>query len=272
MISKVEVRTVSGLLLTLELENTEDGLIVSNIDGLDPVKAVLVSTSFATLDGAQFQSSRRETRNILITLGLEPDYVTTSVRDLRNQLYQFFMPKSSVNLRFFLEDELEVVIDGVVESFESVLFTATPQVVISLICYDPDFVDPEPYGIDGETVEDTEEILIQYKGNVETGVLFIFEPERDFEEFTIYHRYGDVVKTFDFSGDVTEDDLLMIDSVPGRKSVMRNRDSVLTSLLYAKSPQSPWIELQPGDNYIRVYSVGDPVPYTIEYTDRYGGL
>lgn len=273
MITKIEVRSALGQLLTLELETTNDGLIVQDIDGLDPVKANLVSSSFAQLDGGIYQSSRRETRNMIITLGLDPDYVTTSVRDLRKQLYRFFMPKTAVNLRFFMEDDLVASIDARVETFDSILFTKDPKAIISLICFDPDFVDLTTVEISGDTVESTDEITVEYDGSVPTGILFTLMVDRTLEEFTIYHRAGDdVVNTLDFSANLEADDILTINTITGSKAVSLTRSSVVSSLLYGMSPQSIWIELQPGTNYIRIYAVGAAIPFTIDYTTRYGGL
>jgi len=273
MISQVEVRSSSGQLLTLGLESADDGLIVESIDGLDPVKATLVSSSFAVYDGALYQSSRRETRNIIITLGLDPDYVTTSVRDLRNRLYQFFMPKSEVGLRFFLEDDFTVNIMGRIESFDSVLFTAEPKVIISLICYDPDFIALESIVLEGDTVDDVTETLITYDGTVEVGGILTLLIDRALTEFTVYIRGGDgVTHTIDFAGTLQADDILVINSIAGSKAVTLTRSAVTTSFLYGVSPQSTWTELDPGDNYFRVYAVGAAISYTFEYTPRYGGL
>jgi hypothetical protein len=272
VITKVEVRSALGLLLTLQLDAT-DGIVVENIDGLDPVKATLTSSSFATLDGAQFQASRRETRNIIMTLGLEPDYVTTSVRDLRNQLYQFFMPKATVNLRFFLEDDLVASIDAVVESFETILFTQTPTATISLICYDPDFTNLTPVEIEGDTVDDATTFTIDYDGTADTGFVFTLLVDRTLDAFTIYQTPGDaVVRTMDFAADLVADDVVTISTVRGNKYITLLRSSVITSLLYGLSPQSNWLELQPGANAMRVLADGAAIPFTIDYTTRYGGL
>src|SRR3954470_19978896 len=113
MIYKVEVRSPQGDLLTLELDDISDGLLVKEIKGLDPVKATLVSSSFAQQDGSYYQSSRRENRNIGLVLGLVPDPAVSSVRAVRNGLYRYFMSESAVSLRFFDdEDDLTVDIDG----------------------------------------------------------------------------------------------------------------------------------------------------------------
>jgi hypothetical protein len=273
MITKVEVRTPVGTLLTLQLDDVSDGFVVEDIQGLDPVKATLVSSSFANLDGAQYQSARREFRNIVMVIGLEPDYITTSVRDLRTHLYNFFLPKSQVELRFYMSDGLIVNISGRVESFETQLFTREPTVNISIVCFDPDFTETAPVSISGSSVSDSSEFLVTYDGTIETGILFTLNVDRVLGEFTIYHRPPDgVVRTLDFSASLVADDVVVIDTVVGEKSATLTRTSTLSSLLYAVSPQSNWFQLQPGDNYLRVYAVGSAIPFSIEYTTRHGGL
>jgi hypothetical protein len=119
---RVEVRTSQGTLLVLPLDDVSDGLALEEVEGLDPVKATLNSSSFAGEDGEQYHSARRESRNIKFKIGLEPDYVATSVRDLRKRLYAFFMPKTQVSLRFVMSDGLYVDILGRIETFDAPLF------------------------------------------------------------------------------------------------------------------------------------------------------
>jgi len=272
MLVQVEVRTPNGDLLTLPLEDIDNGLIVQEVEGLDPVKATLVSTSFAQMPGAQYQSSRRETRNITIKLGLDPDPLTETVRGLRNRLYAFFMPQSSISLRFVMDD-LEVDIEGRVETFESALFTQEPVVDISIICFDPDFWDATPVVMNGSTVSSTTETPVTYEGTVETGLLFTLNVDRTLSEFTLYHRApNDDIRVLDFSAPLEAGDVLTISTVSGLKGATLTRMGVDSSVLYGISPQSTWTEFMPGDNFVRVYAEGAAIPYSIEYTTRYGGL
>lgn len=273
MLSTVEVRTTAGTLLTLPLETVSNGIYIEDIGGLDPVKATIVSSSFANMDGSQYQSARRESRNITIKVALDPDYSIESVADLRARIYNFFMPKSNVSLRFIMDNDLEVDISGRVESCETPLFTKDPQVDISIICFDPDFVDITPVEFSGESTDDTDEELISYVGSVETGMTFVLNIDRTLTEFTIYHRAPDgSVRTLDVAGAFEADDVLTIVTVKGQKELTLTRDAVSSSALYAMSPQSNWIEFEKGNNYIRVYAIGDPIPYDLSYTTRYGGL
>lgn len=273
MLSKVEVRTTLGALLTFPLEDASGGFAVEEIEGLDPVKATLVSSSFAGLDGLQYQSARREARNLKLRVALEPDYVTESVRDLRKRLYGFFMPKSFVSFRFYLLDGLVVDIAGRVESFDSPQFVKDPVANISVMCFDPDFFEPTPIVEHGLTVADSTNSTITYNGTVETGVKFKLFVDRDLSTFTIYHQPpSDALRMLDFSSPLVAGDVLTISTVPGSKYATLTRASSDSSILWGISPQSSWIELMPGDNLLRVYAEGLPVAYTIEYTNKYGGL
>ena len=273
MLQTVEVRTEQGDLLSLPLQDVVSGYIINNIEGLDPVKATLVSSSFANMDGQQYHSSRRETRNIVMTIGLEPDYVETTVQDLRRGLYDFFMPKSLANLRFVMDDGLEADIQGRVESFETPLFSKEPEVAISLICFDPDFFDATANVISGNTTSDTTETTINYDGTVDTGVLLQVNPNRSLSSFTVYHRDpSGTLRSLDFSAAMVNGDIVKISTVTGNKYARKTTAGTESSALYGVSPQSYWLKLQPGNNTIRVYATGAAIPYTLTYFDRYGGL
>lgn len=275
MIESVIVQTVAGASLILPLEDVVNGYIIADVDGLDPVRAVLVSSTVASMDGEQFQSARREARDIKFRIGLEPDYtLDDTVRGLRNRLYTYLMPKSEVKLSFVLEGGLTYDIRGRVETFETALFTKDPEIDIVVKCFDPDFVDPSATVLTGlATVADATEYEIDYDGTVETGIELTMNVNRTLNEFTIYHRPADgTVRTFDFAEPMIAGDVLKIVTIGGSKSVTLTRTGSTTSVLRGKSPQSSWVELQNGSNHLRVYALGAPVPYSIAYTTRYGGL
>ena len=275
MLTKVEVRTDQGAMLTLPLQDVSQGLIVESIEGLDPVKANLVSSSFAQLDGEQYQSARREKRNLIINLVLEPDYAVGSMQGLRNLLYQFFMTKQRVRLRFFSVGQPTVDIEGRVESFDAPKFMKDPTAKISILCFDPDFFTPDLVILPGNTVSSIIETTHVYPGSVETGFVFKLLPNRDVSEFTIYHRPADdSLRALEFQTPtpMIAGDILAISTQSGNKYATLTRAGIATSILYGISPQSNWINLFPGPNKLRVYAEGTAVPYSIEYTTKFGGL
>lgn len=282
LLNKVNVQNSRGSILELPLEDSSGGFVVKEIEGLEPVKANLVSSSFANQDGEQFQSSRREARNIKIKLGYEPNWATGSIKDLRDKLYQYFMPKASPLLTFNLFDKLaedvfsqylDLNIIGMVETFDAPLFTSDPEANISLMCFDPDFYDPNVVTVNGDTVSDATVQTISYAGSIETGFIFNLRPDRAITEFTIYLTSpdGKLITSY-FAYNLLANDVLQVSSVVGQKSVNLVRAGVQSSVLYSMSPQSGWPLLYPGDNQLRVYAEGASIPFDIQYLNKYGGL
>jgi hypothetical protein len=277
MLSQVLVTNNQGDLLVLNLNQVNDNVIIENIEGLDPVKATLVSSTFSTLDGAQFQNSRREPRNIVLTLGLEPDWAVERVKDIRDHLYRFLMPKMKIDLKF-LDDTTETGVDtndisGVVESFQAKLFSAEPSVEVSIMCFDPDFVAHDITTVSEDTVSDSSTFAIDYEGTVEAGMLFTMNFNRTESEFTIKCTSPDgTVRTMDFSFAFLSGDVLEVSTVPGDKRVSLIRAGIKTPILYSLARLSKWIDLWPGSNYFNVYATGAAIPFTISYYNRFGGL
>lgn len=272
-LNKAEVRTDQGVLLSLPLDDISEGYLVQDIKGLDPVPANIVSSSFANQDGEQFQSARREKRNIIFQLGLEPDYTTQTVRELRNNLYKWFLPKKNANMRFFTDDFPTVDISGRVESFDCPLFVKDPVATVSLICFDPDFYEPVQVTVAGNTTAGTASGNIPYSGTVDTGIVFNMPINRSITGFTIYHQPdGEQVQTLQVTGNFFSGDVVEISTVPGNKYAYLTRGGIISSILYTVSPYAVWTKLQPGDNALRVYVEGAAIPYTIQYTNKHGGL
>lgn len=276
MLTMVEARNDQGELLQLPFMDISNGFAIENIDGLDPVKATLVASPFAQVDGGQFQASRRESRNLVLTLSFEPDYVTGSVDELRDTLYQFFMTEAKVNLRFVRDDKPSVNIDGRVESFDAPRFSQTLKASISIMCFKPDFLELESTVFSESTTSTTDEEDLEYEGTVETGVIFTLNVNRTISEddtLSIYFRDpGGNTKKLDFSYDLINGDVVKISTVTGNKYATVTRAGVTTNVLYAVSPSSVWLNLFRGINGIRAYLEGAAVPFTIEYVVKYGGL
>jgi len=276
MLTKVEVRTDRGLLSTLSLMEVIDGVFVEDIDGLDPVKATLISSSFAQIDGEQYQSARREKRNLIFKLALKPDYSVEAVQAIRQRLYRFFMPKARLRMKFFvagLPEPLDIV--GRVESFDAPRFTQEPTATLSILCFDPDFVLPTPVVISGNTVSTTAETTHNYEGTVETGYLFTLNVNRNLSEFTIYHRPpDDSLLQLEFAAPTSliAGDVLRISTITGNKYATLTRAGVNSSILFGISPQSNWVNMYEGPNKFRVYAEGAAVPFTIEYTTKIGAI
>jgi len=273
MLQQVEVRSPLGALLTLPLGDTSSGIYIKEVGGLDPVKATLVTSSFAGEDGEQYHTMRREPRDVTLKLGLEPDYAVTTVRGLRAQLYNYFMTGAPVNLRFYESDGLIVQIDGRVETCTAPQFTQEPEMEVSIHCFKPDLLEMGNVGVNGTTVSSDTSIQIDYEGSVETGINFKLLVDRDMSDFTIYHSPADgSLRTLEFSAALVNGDVVEINTSKGNKYVTLNHAGGQSGILRAVSPQSNWIELQPGPNQFRVYTTSAGVPWQMTYLPRHGAL
>lgn len=115
-------------------------IFVKDIQGLGPVQASIATQDFAFQDGAGFVSSRASTRNVVLTLGYKPRPMTgMDIQTLRRSLYPIFRPKGLVRMVFQSDYLRDVEIEGYVETHEPSIFSAEPEVQISILCLDPYF-------------------------------------------------------------------------------------------------------------------------------------
>lgn len=273
MLVKVDVINQRGNILTLEMAESESLYQVNEIDGLNPVKAELVSVSYAGAPGEQFQSARRGPRDITFKLSLDPDFVGDTITSLRNDLYSYFLPTSKIDMRFHLSNGLMLDISGIVEDFSSPQFAQDPDVTVSVRCFNPDFVDTRIISLTGATVDDNTNTLITYPGTVDSGVVLTMNFIRTVTAFSMYNRgENGVLQQLDFNGTLIPDDTLVISSLQGSKGITLTRSGVSSSYLYGRTAQSSWISLTEGVNEFRVFANGDPIDYELEYVVKYGAI
>lgn len=273
MLSLIEARNDRGQLLSLPIFDPDEGILVQDVEGLDPVDATLIYSSLANQDDEQEQASKRVKRNIILKLGYQPDYVEDSVKSLRDRLYAMFMPKSQVRLRFYSDDMPTVEIVGRVEKFDSPLFAKEPVATISLLCAKSNFYGLDTLVINGNTTAGTTEQSVTYDGTIETGGLFRLVANRAMTGFTIYNRLpDDSVRSQEFIFPIANGDIIEINSVNLNKYARFTRGGVTASALYGVSPYSQWTQLFQGVNKLRVGSPGAAVPWTFTYVNKYGGL
>ena len=271
-LTTLSVVSSSGETLNFHI-GASTGYQLEEVRGLDPVKADISSSSFGQHDGSQYQSSRRGERNIVMVIGLVPDFVTNTVQSLRLDLARLLMPKRPVTLRMIDSDGSVVSIAGRVESFEAPLFTRTPKVDISIICFDPDFKSHALTTKTGSSVTDITNTAIQYDGSVDTGFLFEMTVNRATNELALVlvNSMGESQRV-DFAMALSAGDKIEIGSNFGEKGVWVTKDGLRTPALYTITPNSNFLVLSPGVNQFRVQMAGAAIPWSIKYYERYGSL
>lgn len=140
MLTKVEVVGSSAGTLGIALDG-QGPIQIRDISGLEPVKAEITSVP-SNQDGDLFQHVRLGKRNIVLKLGLNPNWVDQTMSSLRRMLYAHFSPTTWRILKFYSDDMVTVQIGGYVESLEPNMFSQDPEMQVSVICLKPNFIGP----------------------------------------------------------------------------------------------------------------------------------
>jgi Phage tail protein len=268
---------------TLSLSDTgraETDLIqIRNIDGLDPVNAAVNTTPFGAVDGGAYTGGNVTTRNIVLTLHPNPDWDLWTHESLRKLLYSYFMPKRPTRLVFQGDDFSPVEISGIVESVQINPFSKDPEFVVSIICPDPYFTSVDPIIVTGQSVHVATgaSIIVDYKGNVESGMHVQVSRVADPAPNTIGIQIGDPALTFfNVSATVNSTMYFEVNSVPMQKYIQNvgNPSGVITNLLGKRLMQegSAWPTFQPGENEFSVVTDQGIQDWELRYYERFGGL
>lgn len=136
MIKMLRVTNDTGDSLDIELSKPAlSGFVISSISGLGPVKADINTTEIVSDNGSLYNSSRIPSRNIVINTLFMSD---TSIEDIRLKSYQYFPVNKQIKLEI-ITDNMDVEIDGYVESNEPNIFSKKEGSTISILCPDPFF-------------------------------------------------------------------------------------------------------------------------------------
>jgi len=284
VITKVEVFSSQPSAPALPLGGTlasDDPIHIRDIQGLGPVKAEIATTPFATSDGELFQGSSVGKRNIVMTMGFNPDWDgDQTVSNLRQRLYGYLLPKALTKLRFFTENLPVVDIEGVVESLEPNIFAQDPEIQCSVICPRPDFIDPDAVIVNGVVDDGTMENVINYIGTVPTGFELRVQRTPTNPSYSGPLTVTNVMPNE--SQQVFQVDPVLIDTVQYfRLSTIKNAkrvqtiliaDDSITNILVAMTADSVWPELRSGENLIKVAADENDQAWALAYFNRFGGL
>lgn len=301
MIHSVTVTNYRGDSLEMVLAEPEkSGFAITNITGLGPGKATINSTEISTTDGALFNSARLSARNIVISLRyLWKD----SIEDARQLTYRYFPIKQKVTL-LFKTDNREAEIEGYVESNEPNIFSDAEGADISIICPDPFFYSREsqttvfsgvepmfefPFSneslfeplLEMGSIENATDKVVIYDGDAETGIMITIHAVGEATNITIYNigtreqMKIDTTKlqTYTGSGIKAGDDII-INTIPGEKSIQLLREGVTTNILNCLDRNSDWFKLAKGDNVFAytAESGGSNLQFSIESSVVYEGI
>lgn len=265
---------------TAKLENSRGNIItltgneaeyqVISIKGLNPPSAHLNTSTVSGMDGAMFNSSRLNTRNIVITMKINGD-----VEANRQKLETFCPTKERVRF-YFSNNNRNVYVDGYVNSVECDLFTNDEMMQISIICPQPYFLDTSNTKVNGSSISScfvfpfsidvgypipiseivmNNSIMLHNDSVNEIGMIIDIDVEADVNSILI--RNTDTGESFTLSYDFEEGDHIAINTLKGQKSIILTRNGVRSNIFTAMQIGSVFFQLAAGDNYFSYIVDGD---------------
>ena len=257
-----------------------------------------INASPGSADGAYFNSSRMQPRNIVITLVMAGD-----IEASRQLLYSIF-PVHKPMLVYYQNNRRNVKITGYVETLEGDLFVQQEEIQISIICPNPYWQDVNPASIqlvqtanflkfplsinEGEPIPFSEATSspaakVTINGDVESGFIFTGTvvssyagPMAPLTSLTLTNiTTGD---TMPINYGMRNGDIITINTLPGQLNVsaflLEQQQTV--NLIQYMLRNAKWIRLAPGDNVLslRYTTLGynTTVEASIEAYSLYGGV
>lgn len=271
MLTHVDLYTNSRTMtLSLNAEDPNQKYIIKDITGLGPVPAAIMSSNYGAEDGDVYNNSRLGSRNIVMILGYRPDYRNNeSVSELRQSLYNLLPPKGRLTLRFMDDRKKTVEIKGYVETHEPVLFSAEPQVQISIFCPNALFYELAPAVINsfvGSYVDPSR------ASSADTGFTFELFVNTGIDQFILgnFVEQNIIYKTPMLPGDI-----IKISTEPGARGVWRTtgNPSTTKSDLLSMIQGSLSMKIGPDITQFRVYQPAAlNMPYRLTFTPKYIGI
>lgn len=280
---KAKIENTKNEILTLTQD--EQNFQIISITGLNPPSAKINISSMANLDGAKYNSSKLETRNIVIKLKINGD-----IENNRQLLYKYFPTKEWCKF-YFKNENRDVYIEGYVENIECDLFTNDEIMQISIICPEPYFkaideiIDdiskvisafefPFAFGSNGATnpdipIDTDTDNAIPFSTLDSNKITNVYNDSETETGFIIEIGVSDTItniklvniktgETFTIDDNFLQNDKIIIDTNKGKKSAKLIRNGVTSNLFSSIIKGSKFFQLSIGDNFFS-YIIDDGV-------------
>lgn len=255
-----------------------DWFEVRNFDGLGAVAAEVNTTKLGSIDGESFVGSSVGKRNIVATIGLDPDWNEWTMSKLRRILDKYFTPKQEIRLVFETMEFSPVEIFGYIESNEPNMFSKDPEHIISIICPDLYFKSVDPVIINGTT--DMDPVEIDYEGNVETGMVVTVDGATPSPEFVNIQVNDPLENSIRVPSPLAATHFYKMSSIPGDKYVRRINssgtvlDNFLNSVILIDSNDRDkrWPVIGPGTENFEVATPSGAYNWELSYYNMFASL
>lgn len=261
---------------------------VTEIQGLNPTPAFIYTNEVALLDGAMFNNSKLDVRQINIAFAIETDPARN-----RLEVYKVLKPKQYIKV-IYLGDYRKVYAEGYISAVDITFWEMKQTVTVSITCPDPylhavaqnsnalaalqDMFSFPFYGTAtrniafGVYLSDTA-TFIENDGDVDCGMIFDLIATAAYGMPSIYNDDTGEYLTINYSMEAGDE--IIIDTRKGHKSVTLIKNAVETNIINYFAQGSTWLQL-PADGASFSYSTSGgnnaQLEISIQHDDLYEGV
>lgn len=268
-VTRITIQALSVIRLQIVNADPSASYIFKGAEGLGPPDREV------TISKGVFQAAAPQDKEIVLKIGLNPDYEEgETVAELRQELYRLLtpsQPNGSVNIVFVDDlDPLDIraacSTQAWVRRMEPAIFEQNPGVQITFATGSPYFVGEE---VDVHVGLDKAAPVIENDGSAPTGLLFKLQMTGPSDNWEISRPFTDEKISFEY--DFATGDVLTIFTEEDRQFVNLQRGETPINMLPYMSNDSSWIQLFGGENEFetshQLFNWQE-----VSYTARYWGI
>ncbi len=251
--------------------STTNPYIIKEIMGLDADAITPKFYGLSQSSTSKYYSLSLENREIVLTIALNPGFgVGESYSGLRDKLYKGIASSRTGLIKLWFKDGANVVaqIQGFVTRFESVHFSKSPEVKITIACNDPILksvdpvtVDTSAFGIFPKVVDD----LSTAPHGLEFSITFTENASSFLIHDHVTTEWNLIVSYSFLTGDK-----LYLSSRPEQKFLYLERGASTILLVDKILPNSVWPIIFPGNNDFHIESGAFTWNYLLHYLSYWG--
>lgn len=254
----------------IDLFNIPD-CVVTNVTGLGMVGKNGTFSKRADMDGEELQALTYDKRTIQISYRLIGGQIGNQA--VRRFIYNLFSEKKEKRL-YYIDEKLKVYTDVIVEGVDSVIWTNTPTIIVSMVASNPFFrteeIENTVETVDGKlifpleitsptskntlfgNIKQTSEYTIINDGHIESPLHFVLTVNSAEVANPTIHLNG--IGFFGLNRTFEKGDEIHIITKRGNKTVFVYDRAEITDLFSYISSASQWLQLQTGENSFSVSS------------------
>lgn len=286
MLKSIKATNYDNISLTLYTSDTNfrnQGFVIKKVEGLGPVKGNINTSDEANGNGGIYIFSKKEPRNIVITLALKEFSETTKPEKTRPSIYRTFQIGKLVTL-LITTDTRTVTCVGYTESCEPDIFSDKEDVVISIICPDPLLYNTSEssYSASWDATNKVYNLAPHSYGDCPTGFKIAVQVTgtglgnfllKETKTGRVMDIYTGSINVGGITG-VKAGDLITINTKRGEKAITLKRSGVEYSIINLIQDGSSWFEVRYGvvPFTLSTSSTGNNASVKMTWNDAFEGV